>query len=252
MAIAPTLLCLFSIMSYMPFQGFDRAILNAIKLAIPNEKMYSGIEGMVTDFIAHRQNNVISISLLLTLYFASNGMVAVMRSFDRSITLFKKTRVLYKKRTPLQRRWTAIKLTLAHICILSTTLFLMLFQNNRVDQYLPNVIVVRVLSLVIMFFLVLIAISLIYKYGPSMSQRFSFFSVGSVSATVASLLASFVFFNIITGFIKYNEVYGSLGTLVAFMVWVWLNTVIILLGYELNIGMMVGKISGKKEIEHYK
>ena len=251
MAIAPTFLCIFSLMSLLPLHSFDRTILGAIKLAIPNDKIYNGIESIVTDFIAHRHNNVLSLSLVLTLYFSSNGMVAVMRSFDRSITLFKKSRILYKRRTGLQRRWMAIKLTIMHICILSSTLVLMVVQNNRLDRYLlatfHSTVLVKLLSLCLLVSLVFIAISMIYTYGPSMSQRFKFFSIGSALATVTSLLATFVFFTIINNFIRYNEVYGSLGTLVAFMVWVWLNTVIILLGYELNVSLLIGKLSDKEK-----
>ena len=127
----------------------------------------------------------------------------------------------------------------------------MVVQNNRLDRYLlatfHSTVLVKILSLCLLVSLVFVAISMIYTYGPSMSQRFRFFSIGSALATATSLVATFMFFTIINNFIRYNEVYGSLGTLVAFMVWVWLNTVIILLGYELNVSLLIGKLSDKKK-----
>jgi membrane protein len=70
-----------------------------------------------------------------------------------------------------------------------------------------------------------------------------FITAGSVFATLASMLATSVFFFLVNNFLNYNKVYGSIGTLIAFMVLVWLNTVIILLGYELNISILLGKLS---------
>ena len=89
-------------------------------------------------------------------------------------------------------------------------------------------------------------ISLIYTYGPSLVHKFSFVSPGSVFATVLSVITTVVFFFLVNNFINYNKVYGSIGTLMAFMVWVWLNTMVILLGFELNVSILLGKFSNNE------
>ena len=68
-------------------------------------------------------------------------------------------------------------------------------------------------------------------------------SVGAIFATVMSIVTTVVFFFLVNNFINYNKVYGSIGTLMAFMVWMWLNTFIIIIGYELNVSILLGKIS---------
>jgi membrane protein len=52
-----------------------------------------------------------------------------------------------------------------------------------------------------------------------------------------------VFFFLVNNFINYSKVYGSIGSIMAFMVWMWLNTMVILLGYELNVSIMLAQTS---------
>ena len=106
-----------------------------------------------------------------------------------------------------------------------------------------SLIAIKILSGVILAMLVFITISIIYTYGPSLSHKFRFVSAGSVCATIASVITTSVFFFLVNNFLNYNKLYGSIGTLIAFMVWVWLNTIIILLGYELNVSILLGKLS---------
>jgi membrane protein len=95
-------------------------------------------------------------------------------------------------------------------------------------------------------------IAIIYKYGPSYKEQVKFVSVGAVFATVVSIISTFVFFFLVNNFINYNKVYGSIGTLMAFMGWMWLNTLIILIGYELNVSILQGKISRENAVKESK
>ena len=102
---------------------------------------------------------------------------------------------------------------------------------------------VKVLSFIILVLVIFITFCLIYRYGPSLTHKFRFVTAGSVFATIASLIATSVFYFLVNNFLNYNKVYGSIGTLIAFMVLVWLNTVIIILGYELNVSILLGKLA---------
>ena len=61
-----------------------------------------------------------------------------------------------------------------------------------------------------------------------------------------------IFFFLVNNFLNYSRFYGSIGTLIAFMVWIWLNTLILLLGYELNVSILLGKISHNLDEEKRK
>jgi len=240
MALPPTFLFLFSLVPYLPLKNVEQTILNVIKLLTPNQKIYLNVQGIFTGFMHKQHHDVLSFGIVLVLFFSSNGMMSLMRSFDKSLSL-------YKKRTGLQRRWTAIKLTIMLIGVSIIALSVFIIQSKRLNSFVlkifHNIVAVKFLSVVFLILVVFIAISLIYTYGPSLTHRFSFVSAGSVFATTASIIATSVFFFLVNHFINYNKVYGSIGTLIAFMVWVWLNTAIILLGYELNVNILRGKLS---------
>lgn len=240
MAIAPTMLFLFSLVPYLPLKDVQETILHTLKLIIPNERSFQTVSSGIVDFMTTKRRDILSFGILLTLFFSSNGMMGLMRSFDRSLSV-------YKKRTGLQRRWTAIKLTFLLICVAIISLAVLILQTEKLNGFVlrifGNVIAVKILSAVILALIIFLTVSIIYTYGPSLTHRFKFVSAGSVFATVMSLVTTTVFFFLVNNFINYNRVYGPIGTLIAFMVWMWLNTLVILLGYELNVSILLGKIS---------
>ncbi len=246
MAMPPTFLFLFSLVPYLPLRNVEQTILNTIKLLSPNQNIYHNVYNVVSDFMNKQHRDALSYGIVLVLFFSSNGVMGLMRSFDNSLSL-------YVKRTGLQRRWAAIKLTVTLIGIILAGLAVLIFQSKDLNPYIKktfhSLIAVKAVSFVILALLVFIAISVIYTYGPSLRHRFRFVSAGSVFATLASVLATSVFFFLVNHFINYNKIYGSIGTLIAFMVWVWLNTIIILLGYELNVSILLGKLSKEENDE---
>ena len=246
MALPPTFLFLFSLVPYLPLRDVQQTILITLKLMTPNNKIYLAVSSIIKDFMNKQHHDVLSSGLLLVLFFSSNGMVGLMKSFDKSLAV-------YKKRNALQRRWTAIKLTLMLILVGILTLSVLILQNKSLNKWAlkiyPHIVAVKALSYTILMLVIFITICLIYTYGPSLTRRFTFISAGSVFATIASLGATSVFYFLVNNFLNYNKVYGSIGTLIAFMVLVWLNTLIILLGYELNVSILLGKLSQEQTIE---
>lgn len=238
MAIPPTLLFLFSLVPYLPLGDVQQTIYNTIYLITPNPNVRYSLNNIVTDFMKNERRDLLSFGILMTLFFSSNGMMGLMRSFDRYSHV-------YVKRNGWKRRWTAIKLTFMLICVAILALAAFIIQTSAINdilQYFFNgVIAVKILSFVLVTVIIFSSISIIYTYGPSLTHRFKFISPGSVFATALSIIATVVFFFLVDNFINYNKVYGPIGTLIAFMVWMWLNTTVILLGYELNVSIMLGK-----------
>lgn len=244
MALPPTFLFLFSLVPYLPVQGIEPTILSTLKLVTPNAEIYNSVSKVITDFFHTQRKDLLSFGILMVLYFASNGIMGLMTSFDSSLSL-------YKKRNYFSRRWTAIKLTFVLICLAIASLTVLIIQSKVLNKWLlrlfHTLLAVKVVSFIILILLIFVAISIIYTYGPSLIHSFKFVSVGSVSATLASVIATAVFFFLVNHFLNYDKVYGSIGTLIAFMVWLWINTLIILIGYELNVSILLGKISVEKD-----
>ncbi len=246
LAIPPTFLFLFSLVPFLHLGNSEQTILKTLKMVTPNYKIYQNVAGIITDFMHKPHNSVLSFGLVLTLYYASNGMGALMKSFDRSLTL-------YRKRTFFQRKWTAIKLTLILMSVLWATIVVLILQNKSINKLLLGIFhngtAVKVLSYTILFLLMFVAISIIYTYGPSLTHRFKFVSAGSVFATIATIIVTSFFFFLVNNFLNYNKVYGSIGTLIAFMAWLWYNTLILLVGYDLNVSILLGKLSQEQPAE---
>ena len=211
----------------------------------PNNHAYDVVSKVVVDFMNTQHKDVLSVGVLLALFFSSNGIMGLMRSFDRSLDV-------YKKRTGLSRRWTAIKLTFVLIFVAIASLRVLIVQSEVLNVWIirifNNIMAVKIVSFIILVLIVFCAISIVYAYGPSLTHRFRFVSAGSVFATTLSILATFVFFFLVNNILNYNKVYGSIGSIIAFMVWVWINTLIILIGYELNVSILLGKISRTKNV----
>jgi membrane protein len=240
MAMPPTFLLLFSILPYLPLKNVEQTILNLIKLLSPNHNFYVSVHAVVSDFMSQQHRDVLSYGVILVLFFSSNGVMGLMRSFDKSMTL-------YKKRTGVQRRWTAVKLTLVLLVVVIIGLSVLIMQSRDLNPYITkvfhSVLLVKMVSFLILALLVFTTISIIYTYGPSLTHKFRFVSAGSVFATIVSIMATSIFFFLVNNFLNYNKLYGSIGTLIAFMVWLWINTLIILMGYELNVSLLLGKLS---------
>jgi membrane protein len=87
----------------------------------------------------------------------------------------------------------------------------------------------------VLFVLIIFALGVLYRYGPSRRRaKWRWISVGSVFAALAWLVASGLFSWYLGNFANYNATYGALGAVVGLMMWMWLSTIVVLVGAELN------------------
>lgn len=238
-ALAPTLLFLFTLVPYLPSNDVQITILHTLRLLLPNRETYESVSQVIMDFMNKEQRSLLSFSLMLTLFFASNGMMSLMRYFD-------KDQKVYVARGSFKRRWAAIKLTLLFTGMILLSIVVIILQTQYVNDLLliifNNVTLIKVTSLVLIFIIIYSTISCIYIYGPSLTHRFKYVSAGALLATIICIIATLIFFYAVNNFLNYNKIYGSLGTLIAFLVWISITTRIIMLGYDLNVSILMGKI----------
>lgn len=246
MALPPTLLVLFSLVPYLPLDNVQVVILDTLKVVARNEGLYNSISVVIMDFMNNERGEVLSSGILLTLLFASNGMMGLIRSFERQHL------AVYIPKSELVQRWRALRLTILLLLVAILSIIVLIIQSRALNELLlmvfENVMIIRLLSILIVTMILFTSISIIYKYGPSLSSRTRFFSPGAVAATFFCIVTSVVFFFLADNFIHYNKVYGSIGTLMAFMVWIWLNTLVILIGYDLNVSVLMAKNLKETEV----
>ncbi|MBL4652286.1 MAG: YihY/virulence factor BrkB family protein [Flavobacteriales bacterium] len=135
----------------------------------------------------------------------------------------------------------ALVLTLVLVLVMLTTVSTYILNTFFID-YLgtidisENVLLFwsnfsRFIILPAMFY---ISTSFIYFSAPMANTKWNLFSAGSTLATIIMLAASFGFATYVNNFGQYNKLYGSIGTLIVIMLWIYINSLILLLGFELN------------------
>jgi membrane protein len=245
LAIPPTFIFICTLAPYLPIPNIDKTLYQIIKDVTPNSQSYLSIKTIVHDFFFKQRNGLLSIGFLLALFYSSNGMMALLRTFNR------KTHLGLKKRNMLQSRFTAIKLTLlvgivfivslAFIVLQSATLNWLLDLFDAKNKTIKNVLTYsRWLVLVSMIFL---TISTIFYHGPALQKKWKFVNPGGIIATILSVTATLILSYVVNNFSNYNKLYGSLGTILIVMLWVFYNAQVLLVGFELNASIELNKIA---------
>ncbi len=250
MAVPPSLLFLFTLVPSLPFISkkslkiqLHGLITDVIPLKIHNENLIK----FVDSFIDSSKIGIISIGFITALYFASNAMMGIMRSFNKNY-------VGFAKRQGLHNRWMAIKLTAFLFLVILGSLILLITQGAVLKLLgINSVVILNIIYYVRWVFIIGIIFysqALIYKYAPAVHKRWKLVSPGTILATTLSILASVGFSYFVNNFGKYNALYGSIGTIMVLMVMVYLNSLVLLVGFELNVSIKTIKaIADQRKVE---
>ena len=237
MSIPPTCLFLFTLIPNLPFVPKDdiqNELHNLIFDMVPAKSYNAGLISFVDFFFEGSKIGILSFGFILLLFFASNAMMGVMRSFNKNY-------IGFEKRKGLHKRWVAIKLTAILYSLLLLCLVLLFMQSNILkwvgikNVWLRETIVYG--KWIFIVALIFYSFAFIYKYAPSMQKRWKLVSPGAIIATSLSILATLGFSAFLNNFDRYNVLYGSIGTIIAFGTLVFLNSLVILIGFEFNVSI---------------
>lgn len=246
LAFFPATIFLFTLIPYIHIKGFQANLLNLIETILPYNA-YMAFQATIDDIVKIHNGKLLSIGFVSALYFATNGVSNLMQAFNRSS-------LIVEKRTWIKRRLIAIALTvvislalLVAIGILTLGETVIGFVQHHVASkghfWIYVIALSRWIIVIAIFF---VTISLLYRYGPANVQKWSFRSTGSIMATILAVLTSIGFTYYINNFSSYNKLYGSIGTLIILMLWLYLNSLILLIGFELNASIDYSKRNIKK------
>lgn len=243
LAIFPAIIFLFTLIPYIPIEDFQNQLMNLIALILPIEA-YDAVKTTLLDIVNNQNSQLLSFGFVLALIFATNGVHTLMQAFNKS-SLITETRPWLKQRLVALYLTILISFALIFGLIIMTIgeyIFGLLKSELRFKDafwiYLLNL--GRWFILVVVYF---VTISLLYRYGPAHPKKWRFFSAGSWMATLLAVLTFWGFSYYINNFGNYNKLYGSIGTLIVLMIWLYLNSLIILVGFELNASIDLSKRS---------
>lgn len=240
-AIPAATIFICTLVPYLPVsRQIERQLLFLTKDITPNQNTYVLVSQFLEDFLEKPRVGLLSFGFVLALFYSSNAMLGIMRSFNKSL-------VYNSRRNPLQARWMAIKLTALVLCMVIGSVIILVTQAELLQSVLKALhistrdhtahLLFRTLRWVVIIPLFYLAIACIYKYGPAMQKRWSLFSPGTFLATFLTILTILVFSYWVNRFSTYNKIYGSIGTLMILMLLVYLNSLVLLIGYELNVSI---------------
>lgn len=237
MSIPPSCLFLFTLIPQLPFvksKAVQRQLHGIIRDIIPAGTYNKGIISFVDSFFNNDHIALLSFGFILLIFFASNGMMGLMRSFNKNY-------IGFEKRTGLHTRWVAIKLTVIIMGLVMACLVLLMLQGAvltwlgvRSQTVRSFIWIIRWIFIVALIFY---AIAFIYKYAPAIQKRWKLVSPGSILATSLSILTTLGFSIFVNNFGKYNALYGSIGTIIVLMIIIYINSLVMLIGYELNVSI---------------
>lgn len=245
MSIFPAILFFFTLIAYIPIDNLHTTIMEALKQAFP-ENAYLTVKNTIEDILKHQNSGLLSIGFLLTMYFANNGMIGLIKAFNQ-------TSHTIESRSSFKLHLTSILLIFIVTTIIILSISLLIFTSFAIKYFVSEGILTNDLTIylysagkwIIIFVMVLSMISFIYYLAPAKERYFKFISAGSTLATILSLLFIFGFKYYIDHFSRYNKLYGSIGTLIVLMLWINLNALVLLIGYELNASIHDAKIQKK-------
>jgi membrane protein len=215
--------------------------MKAIKTAVPNG-VYVILENSIRDVVSRQHGGVLSINFFLAMFVASNGVNSMMRAFDKMNNTF-------KERNWWQKRFAAIRiLTLVCIQIIIAVLLIIkgkeflelvlqwMHTESRITLFILKI--VKTLLIIFSFFNI---IALIYYFGPSVKQKYRYFSAGATFATIFSIAMTFGFRIYAAYLNNFNRLFGSLGIMIVIMMLIYLNALVLLFGFELNNSIALNK-----------
>ena len=237
LALFPSIVFIFTLIAYLPISNSHQSIMLFFEKLLPTVA-YQAVQTTLVDILKNQRSGLLSLGFLTAMYFSTNGFVSLMNALNR-YGKQKETRTFWKKRI--------VAIVLAMVVSVSLLLAVGLitignFSIRYLDKlaYFPSKITPMLLLLLnmgIVAILVLFFVSLIYYLAPNSNKAWRFISPGSLFACVIILVTTLGFSSYINAFNTYNKVYGSIGVLVVIMLLIYINTYILLLGYEFNIAI---------------
>ena len=255
LSLFPALLAFFTLVPFFqnllstvfPYgQSFQEVLEDEILEIIPGNVGQS-LSELILDIVNNPRIGLTSLGFILAIFFSSNGMMVMMRSFDKSYSS------TYRKRNALQRRLVAIKMVGIIALMVIASVLLVILGNAFIEWISSYINADRVtrfflylLRWVVIIFLFYFGIATLYRQGAATIRKFNYFTPGATMATILSLLSSLAFSFYVDNFEIYNTLYGSIGTIIVVLIWIQINSFLILVGYELNASIAVNRDLIKK------
>lgn len=237
LALFPGVIFLFTLIPYLPIEGFETEIFELLQGLLPKEAYNLSIE-TIQDILLNKHGSVLSVNFIIAIYFAGNGVKAMVQEFNNGLNIENQRNYISTQLVSLFLVFILTIVLFVSIAAIVTSGWFIDYLNKI--HYFENIPLYGLLewsTWIILFGLFFFAISFIYYYGPSKQDKWNFFSPGALLASILTLITSIAFSYYVNNFAQYNKLYGSIGTLISIMLWLYFNSLVLLIGFELNTSL---------------
>ncbi|MDB4970596.1 MAG: hypothetical protein JWN44_6285 [Myxococcales bacterium] len=231
LALFPAAIFLLTLLAYLPIPHLERALMHLVSDTLPADA--AGLfRGVVESVFSKRRGGFLSVGLILTAWSTSSGVHALMQQLNVAYDVS-------ERRPYLRRRMVAIILSITFF-VLIIGAFVLIVAGRFLQRHLVHLGAGDILPAVVLlrWIIVLVALltglAVVYRYGPSVKQRFRLVSPGNVLAVLMLFVASVGFQLFVRWFGHFDVTYGSLAAVITLMLWLYLAGWAVLLGAELD------------------
>lgn len=242
MALFPFILFVLNLIPYINITNFQEEFLRLIDELLPPQTAEVFLP-IMNDIASNPRGNLLSFTLILAIFLMANGVNAIFSGFEYSYYIEKNRSVIRQYLIAL-----VVSIFLALVLFISIIFLLggqylisVLDKEGLLIEAINWINVLRYVSFIILIYAV---IAILYFFGTKESRKFRFFSLGALITTLLFLLTTYFFGVYIENFSNYNELYGSIGAILIMMLYIWINSNLLLLGFELNVTLF--KLKSKK------
>lgn len=248
-AMPPLLIFFFSLVAYFPVDGLQDELLTGMGGIVP-DKILGPLSDTVNDIMGHRHSTLLSIGFIGSIILAANGMNGFILSLNFANQSIEKRPFLQRFLICIGLVFIMYFLVVLVLCLLigHKQLLQLIFSQGWLTDTKANTLMFNIGRWLLLSLATLLAISIIYYWAPVKKQRVGFFSPGAVLATGMFFVLTWGFGVYINNFSRYNLLYGSIGTLLLLMLWVYFSCIVLLVGYELNISIYNGTLLVKNRV----
>lgn len=242
LAFFPAIILLLSLIPHIPIPNFQDSLFDSIRGFFPGDT-FTLFESTLDDLINKKHNALLSIGFILLIYYASSSINAILLGFNESIHIEERGNIIMMRIASI-----VLIFVLGLIMIIAVSLIIfsgIAFEYLHSTGFIGSIDYIPFLNFakwVISLFLIYSVISTLYNVGNGKKRRrWKFFNVGTTFATLFFILASMGFAYFVNNFAQFNKLYGSLGTLMVLLIWLNFNSMIVLLGFDLNTSIRKAK-----------
>ncbi len=234
LALFPSILFLFTLIPYLPLQGVTTNVLEALQTILP-PGTYESVSSTINEIMSIEHGGLMSIGLLLAFYFSTSAVSSFFRGFNMGDKEFGQISFVKIQLFSILVMLLFVGLLMLSIVLITVGQRLLPILFVKIHLYSGfAVFLINMLRWLIVIFALIVAMSLLYHFGNPRSRRFKLFTPGSILFTGLFIVGTVLFNFYISNISTYNLLYGSIGGLIIFVIWIYFNCILILIGYELN------------------